>query len=88
MIQTCWYRLIYCPAAQREARFAVITRKRLGKAVLRNRIKRRFREILRKNVCARDLCADMLLFPKRTSAQGDFRIIQDAIRKTLAEIAP
>jgi ribonuclease P protein component len=87
-IQTRWYRLIYCPAAQKEARFVVIARKRLGKAVLRNRIKRRFREILRKNLSTRDVCVDMLLFPSRTSAQRDFHIVQDSIRKTLAEITP
>jgi ribonuclease P protein component len=88
MIRTPWYRLIYCPAAQKESRFAVIVGKRLGKAVLRNRMKRRFREILKQNAGTSDIGADFLLFPNRTSVDGDFRIIQDAIRKTLMEIVP
>jgi ribonuclease P protein component len=85
-VQTRWYRLIYCPAAQREARFAVIVGKRLGKAVLRNRIKRRFREIVRRNMMQRIASCDRIIIPKKMAAREEFQVIQNALRTTVAEI--
>lgn len=85
-IQTRWYQLVYCTAAQREARFAVIVGKRLGKAVLRNKVKRRFREIIRRKMMQRIAYYDMIVIPKKTAVHEEFRVIQNALRTTVAEI--
>jgi ribonuclease P protein component len=50
--------------------------KALGKAVDRNRIKRRLREIVRRNLPLLTSPVDVILHPRRTVIDADFTLIQ------------
>lgn len=53
-------------------RLVVKTPKRLGNAVVRNRIRRRLKEIFRLHLPYYKKTFDMLIFPKQQVAHGDF----------------
>ena len=84
------------PAATEDAspRIGLTVGKAMGKAVDRNRIKRRMREAVRKNISALNTPVDVVLHPRRTvidlefatlerEVAGVFRNIQTATQKQL-----
>ncbi|MFQ5949911.1 MAG: ribonuclease P protein component [Nitrospiria bacterium] len=84
-IETRWFRLILDPTDRGMERFVIIVSRRFGKAVERNRIKRRLRQILRKDVAIMSRSADMVIIPKPASLNEDFSVLQKAIHKTITD---
>ena len=54
------------------SRFGISIKKALGGAVVRNRMRRRIREILRRNSSEIPSGWDLVIHPRRTVAQADF----------------
>ena len=74
-------------------RIGLTVPKALGKAVDRNRIKRRLREIVRNAVpVLADLPVDVVLHPKRSVLEADFRALQREVgvifKSVKARVAP
>lgn len=65
------------------SRFAVVAGGRIGKAVRRNRARRRMREALRGMFAEIGGGADVILAARRETAEIDFRVLQQAIRNAL-----
>ena len=88
---------VVIPAARDDdasPRIGLTVGKAMGKAVDRNRIKRRMREAVRKNISALNTPVDVVLHPRRTvidlefatlerEVAGVFRLIQAATQKQL-----
>ncbi len=67
-------------------RFAVHTRKALGRAVDRNRVRRLFKEAVRKR--AEDLCGvDFILLPRKAAVRLGFHRVADLLAGVLSKIA-
>ncbi|RMH37204.1 MAG: ribonuclease P protein component [Nitrospirae bacterium] len=64
-IKTEWFNLVFRENSQDCIRVAVIVGRRFGRAVVRNRTKRRFRELARMSVPVMTASVDLLVFPKR-----------------------
>ena len=58
------------------SRFGISVKKALGNAVVRNRIRRRIREILRRNSLEIPSGWDCVMHPRRTVASSDFAALQ------------
>ena len=58
----------------------------LGKAVERNRIKRRMREAVRLNVSALTRDVDLVLHPRRTVLTAEFAGLQDEVSRIFATV--
>ncbi len=69
-----------------EHRVGITVTRKLGGAVLRNRCKRRIREILRRNEdpALNDIGYDMVINAKEVLSSADFRQLEEAFRQTLA----
>jgi ribonuclease P protein component len=65
------------------SRFGISVKKALGGAVLRNRIKRRIREILRRNRTEIPTGWDIVIHPKRTVAQAAFAPLEAELVRLL-----
>lgn len=86
--QIAWFSVVREPgsvAAERSAtsgpRIGLTVPKALGKAVDRNRIKRRLRAIVRQNLpTLGDLPVDVVLHPKRNVLEEDFLALQREVR--------
>jgi len=63
-------------AASRPSRFGVSVKKALGGAVVRNRIRRRIREILRRNRTEIPTGWDIVIHPRSTVAHAAFRPLE------------
>ena len=83
-VQTEWYQLAYSKGVDRDPGVSVIVEKRLGKAVKRNRIKRRFREVIRKEY--HTVHFNVVIIPKKRSMEERFLVLQESFRRTLREI--
>jgi ribonuclease P protein component len=59
----------------------------LGKAVERNRIKRRMREAVRRNLALLTRDVDVVLHPRRTVLTADFTTLQGEVSRIFAVIA-
>ena len=60
--------------------------KALGKAVDRNRIKRRLREIVRRNLPLLTSPVDVILHPRRTVIDADFTLIQREVAQIFRSV--
>jgi len=58
----------------------------VGKAVLRNRIKRRLREAFRLHRASLDARWDIVLNPRRAVLQASFKEIEQALMKVLMKV--
>jgi len=63
------------------SRHSVVAGKRLGKAVVRNRIKRRLREVMRQSPTREGW--DMVLIARQASVNADYQALEKAIRELL-----
>jgi len=70
------------------SRFGISVKKALGGAVVRNRIRRRIREILRCNRTEIPSGWDIVIHPKRSVAQAPFAPLQAELVRLLRSIAP
>ncbi len=66
-----------------QSKFAFVAGRRVGKAVRRNRARRRMREALRTMLADVGPGADIVLAARDDTAEVDFRVLQDAIRNAL-----
>ena len=72
----------------RVSRFGISVKKALGGAVVRNRIRRRIREILRRNRTEIPSGWDIVIHPRRSVAQAPFAPLQAELVRLLRSIAP
>ena len=70
------------------SRFGISVKKALGGAVVRNRIRRRIREILRCNRTEIPSGWDIVIHPRRSVAQAPFAPLQAELVRLLRSIAP
>lgn len=68
--------VFYCANGGPRSRFGVSVKKALGGAVVRNRIRRRIREILRRNSLEIPSGWDLVMHPRRTVASANFAALQ------------
>jgi len=74
------------PAAGRASRFGISIKKALGGAVVRNRIRRRIREILRRNRTEIPTGWDIVIHPRSTVAQAKFAPLEAELVRLLRSI--
>ena len=72
----------------RVSRFGISVKKALGGAVVRNRIRRRIREILRRNRTEIPSGWDIVIHPRRSVAQAPFAPLEAELVRLLRSIAP
>ncbi|HSZ21480.1 MAG TPA: ribonuclease P protein component [Candidatus Acidoferrum sp.] len=72
--------------ARRASRFGISIKKALGGAVVRNRIRRRVREILRRNRTEIPAGWDIVIHPKSTVAKGAFAPLETELLRLLRGI--
>ena len=72
----------------RFSRFGISVKKALGGAVVRNRIRRRIREILRRNRTEIPKGWDIVIHPRRSVAQAPFAPLEVELVRLLRSIAP
>jgi ribonuclease P protein component len=70
------------------SRFGISVKKTLGGAVVRNRIRRRIREILRRNRTEIPSGWDIVIHPRRSVAQAPFVPLEAELVRLLRSIAP
>lgn len=70
------------------SRFGISVKKALGGAVVRNRIRRRIREILRRNRTEIPSGWDIVIHPRRSVAQAPFAPLEAELVRLLRSIAP
>ena len=73
-------------AAGSASRFGISVKKALGGAVLRNRIRRRIREILRRNRTEIPTGWDIVIHPRSTVAQAEFAPLETELVRLLRSI--
>ena len=80
--------LLAHPNSGRGKRFGVTVTKRIGNAVVRNRMKRRFRELLRAELPERGLADhDHVLIGRDGGVERDFAMLRDELQAALARAA-
>ena len=68
--------IFYCANGAARSRFGISVKKALGGAVVRNRIRRRIREILRRNSSEILSGWDFVMHPRRSVASANFAALQ------------
>jgi ribonuclease P protein component len=68
--------VFYCENGSTHSRFGISVKKALGGAVVRNRIRRRIREILRRNRSEISSGWDFVMHPRRSVARANFSALQ------------
>src|SRR5688572_393965 len=63
--RTPWLRVHYHPNAEGRSRLGLVVSRRVGKAVLRNRVKRILREVFRRNKSRLPAPLDVVLVPQK-----------------------
>jgi ribonuclease P protein component len=74
------------PTASRTSRFGISVKKALGGAVVRNRIKRRIRDILRRNRTEIPSGWDIVIHPRSTVATAEFAPLEVELVRLLRSI--
>lgn len=75
-------------AAGRVSRFGISVKKALGGAVVRNRIRRRIREILRRNKTEIPTGWNIVIHPRHSVAQAPFAPLEAELVRLLRSIVP
>jgi len=84
-IQTPMFNLVLLDRPEACPRVGIIVGRRLGKAVVRNRAKRVFRELARTTRMEFVRGKEFLIFPKRKVLQSHHRTIREAWRAVLTQ---
>ena len=71
--------VFYCATGGPRSRFGISVKKALGGAVVRNRIRRRIREILRRNLSEIPSGWDFVMHPRRSVAGGNFAALESEL---------
>jgi ribonuclease P protein component len=80
--------MFFRPNQRAETRLGITTPSRLGKAVTRNRIKRRLRELFRQEYSELPKGVDIVLNPRPAAATVPFQVLQRETLKLLCQAAP
>jgi ribonuclease P protein component len=82
---TPYFSAFILPTDSGELRFGITATRKLGKAVVRNRCKRRIREILHKYLSEdfRGIGCDLVINAKPELATADFKLVIEAFERTL-----
>jgi ribonuclease P protein component len=78
--------VFYCANRSERTRFGISVKKALGGAVVRNRIRRRIREILRRNYSEIPSGWDMVMHPRQSVARSNFAALQAELVSLLRTI--
>jgi ribonuclease P protein component len=73
----------YVPNQLGYDRFGISTGRRLGGAVERNRVRRRFRELLRQSEQPSGAGCDVLIVARPASTEASFADLREALRRML-----
>jgi ribonuclease P protein component len=81
--------VVFCrPTSETRSRFGISIKKALGGAVVRNRIRRRIREILRRNSSEIPSGWDLVIHPRRSVATATFAPLAKELVSLLRSLAP
>lgn len=83
-VSTPFFNLLVCRMEPASGRVGIITGRRFGPAVKRNRAKRRFRELARRVAGRLGPQQVLLVFPKRESLAQSFQTLEESWKSTLA----
>ena len=75
-------------APGQRSRFGISVKKALGGAVVRNRIRRRIREILRRNQTEIPTGWDIVIHPRRSVAEAPFAPLEAELVRLLRSLGP
>jgi ribonuclease P protein component len=75
--------LLACPNGRSNSRFGFVTSKRIGKAVVRNQVKRRLREAVRQQIDELAAGWDCLFIAREPIAAADYGAIDTAVTSLL-----
>jgi ribonuclease P protein component len=78
-----YFLLIYLSNEFAYSRVAVVASKKLGNAVQRNRIKRRFRTLFRRNKTLLQKPLDLIIIPQREIHDADWKILEKSYMAVL-----
>ena len=78
-VNTSFFKIAYLPSSSPPNRWAILIGRRYGRAVERNRMKRRLREILRNIVPQLQSELDILVIPKRTAEEISFHLLKEKV---------
>lgn len=67
-------------------RLGITVSKKIGKAVVRNKVKRRFREIFRRNKPGGTPCMDVIINARKSVTDVEFVILRDEFAATLERL--
>ncbi|MFO7536436.1 MAG: ribonuclease P protein component [Chloroflexota bacterium] len=75
--------LLACPNGRSYSRFGFVTSRRIGPAVVRNRVKRRLREVVRQQVDDMTPGWDCLFIARTPIATAKYRVVETAVNQLL-----
>jgi ribonuclease P protein component len=79
--------VFYCATGSPRSRFGISVKKALGGAVVRNRIRRRIREILRRNLSEIPSGWDFVMHPRRSVAVSNFAVLESELVGLLRSVS-
>ena len=80
--------VFYRPNGGTQSRFGSSVKKQIGNAVVRNRIRRRIREILRRNSSEIPSGWDLVIHPRPSVARVNFAQLEAELLRLLKSLAP
>ena len=78
--------VFYRPNGGQQSRFGSSVKKQIGNAVVRNRIRRRIREILRRNSSEIPSGWDLVIHPRRSVARANFAQLEAELLRLLKSL--
>ena len=78
--------VFYRPNGGPQSRFGTSVKKQIGNAVVRNRIRRRIREILRRNSSEIPSGWDLVIHPRRSVARANFAQLEAELLRLLTSL--
>lgn len=80
------FTIFVLPKKNEYGRFAVLVGKKLGKAVIRNYLKRKFRHLVRLKKDSNLSNYDFVILPKQSAIKADFEKIDKQFQKIINEL--
>jgi len=81
-----YFNLIFQPTELKYSRLGVVVSKKIGKAVIRNRIKRWFRELFRKNKCFLPGSYDLIFIAREKTAYLSFQELEQEFKLMIGRL--
>jgi ribonuclease P protein component len=74
----------FLPNGREQHRLGLTVSRKIGKAVIRNRLKRRLRELFRLHKPQSDICWDIVINVKRSAADTSYQTLLNEFKEVLA----